>query len=236
MNEDILGQLGQGQPDAPAEEPTEEIKYEEKKKSSGKQLDEEVLKDLLMNGDNTKGMITPSEKDRKKANDDEELHEEQDEKAKLKSKGDATPSDKYERHFQKDILKNPENYTINTPNGPMTVKEAMAQGYNPVTRRFRKSNKEVDKTLSMLNDKDRAAAERLFDPKQLGLAPADADGLGVSPTSNMVKGVGQEDPATAVPPADQQALTPQGAEMIPPTGGTPPAGGNPLEAMLGGNV
>ena len=90
MNEDILAQLGQGQP-APAEEPKEEIKYKDKKKSSGKQIDDEVLTDLLMNGDNTKGMITPSEKDRKKANDDEELHEEPDEDAKLKGKGNAKP-------------------------------------------------------------------------------------------------------------------------------------------------
>ena len=37
------------------------IKLPEKKKSSGKQLDDELLQQMLMNGDNTKGMFEPDE-------------------------------------------------------------------------------------------------------------------------------------------------------------------------------
>lgn len=229
MNEDILTQLGQGQPapEESAEEPKEEIKYKDKKKSSGKKIEDEVLNDLLMNGDNTKGMITPSEKDRKKSNDDEELHKETDEDARLKGKGNAKPSDKYSTEFQKDIMKNPENYTIDTPLGPMTVKEAQEKGYNPLTRRFRKGNSKAKETLDMLNDKDKAAVEKLFDPSQLGLAQADAEGLGLNPNSQMIKQPGQAE--EAVPPTDP-AITanPMQQEAAPE--------GDPMAALLGGNV
>ena len=56
MEEDILNQLG-----TPSEEPTEEIKVEEKKKSSSKPLDDEVIASMMANGDNTKGMFEPDE-------------------------------------------------------------------------------------------------------------------------------------------------------------------------------
>lgn len=229
MNEDILAQLGQGQPapEESAEEPKDEIKYKDKKKSSGKKIEDDVLTDILMNGDNTKGMITPSEKDRKKANDEEELHEEPDEGAKLKGKGTAKPSDKYSTEFQKDIMKNPENYTIETPRGTMTVKEAQEKGYNPLTRRFKKENTKAKETLDMLNDKDKAAVESLFDPSKLGLAQADAEGLGLNPNSQMIKQPGQAE--QAVPPTDPAMIanqTPQGAAPE----------GDPMAALLGGNV
>jgi hypothetical protein len=236
MNEDILAQLGQGQP-APAEEPKEEIKYKDKKKSSGKQIDDEVLNDLLMNGDNTKGMITPSEKERKKANDDEELHKEPDEEAKIEVKGSAKPSKKYETEFQKDMMKNPEEYFINTPKGEMSVKEAMEQGYDPITHRFNlkeQSKNNLDEQLKDLNDSDKEAIKRLFDPKQVGLAPADAEEMGIDPMNPTIKR--EEDPADlkAQPTAPAIPAMPE-AGMVPPQGGDQPLqGGNPLEALLGG--
>lgn len=203
MNEDILGQLGQGQP-APAEEPKEEIKYKDRKKSSGKQIDDEVLNDLLMNGDNTKGMITPSEKERKKTNNDEELHEDVDEKAKLKGKGAAKPSEKYSTEFQKDMMKNPDKYFINTPKGKMTIKEAMEQGYDPVTHRFNVKQKQaerLDEELKDLNDSDKAAIKKLLDPQQVGLAPADAEQMGIDPTNPTIKRPEAAQPAPTEPTA-----------------------------------
>lgn len=230
MNEDILAQLGQGQPapEESAEEPKDEIKYKDKKKSSGKKIEDDVLTDILMNGDNTKGMITPSEKERKKTNDDEELHQDADEEAQLKGKGTAKPSEKYSTEFQKDILKNPENYMIDTPLGQMTVKEAQDKGYNPLTRRFRKENSKAKETLDMLNDKDKAAVEKLFDPSQLGLAQADAQGLGLNPNSPMIKQPGQE---PAQPPINPDMAT--GGEAPQQSG---MQGADPMAALLGGNV
>ena len=182
MEEDILQQLGQGEPT----EETPEVKPEEKKKSSGKSLDDEVLASMMANGDNTRGMFEPDESEVK--DKDEKLHEDQDESAKLKTKGNAKPSEKYKTEFQKDMIKNPEDYMINTPRGEMTVKEAMQAGYDPITKRFDNSaSKKKEDTLNQLNDKDRAAVEKLFDPSQLGLAPADAEAMGVNANSPMVR-------------------------------------------------
>ena len=227
MNEDILNQLGQ-----PSEEPTEEIKVEDKKKSSGKQIDDEVLASMMANGDNTAGMFTPDESEVK--DKDEKLHEDQDKDVKLKTKGKAKPSTKYATEFQKDMLKNPDKYFVDTPKGKMTIKEAQEQGYDPRTKRFNrnKNNKREEALLAQLNDKDRAAVERMMDPSQVGLAPADAQALGLKPDSKMIR---QGNPMEQ-PPA--QAPTP----MSPPTGPSPmpgqqPAGGAPdINALLGGNV
>lgn len=227
MNEDILAQLGQGQPEAPtAEEPKEEIKYKDKKKSSGKQIEEDVLNDLLMNGDNTKGMITPSEKDREKDNDGSKLHEDPDEKAKPKFKGNAKPSKKYETEFQKDMMKNPDKYFINTPKGEMTIKEAMEQGYDPVTHRFnlkQKQEAELDAKLADLNESDKAGVKKLLDPKQVGLAPADAEQMGLDPTNPTIR---QQEQAPVTP--EMQAM--QGQPM-PANPATQPAD---IASLLGG--
>lgn len=238
MNEDILTQLGQGQPEAPAEEPKEEIKYEEQKKSSGKKIEDDLLNELLMNGDNSKGMITPSEKDRKKANDDEELHEEADPKTKLKGKGEAKPSDKYATKFQEDMLKHPENYEVNTPKGKMSIKEAQEKGYDPVTRRFtrNKPSKKEQDLMNQLNDKDRAAVEKLMDPSQVGLAPADAKAMGLNENSKMIR---RPEGEQAAPPMQPEAMPaagmiPGGEVAIP--GGSPQQGAPDIGALLGGNV
>lgn len=223
MEENILQQLGQ---EVPTEE-TPEVKSEEKKKSSGKQIDDEVIASLLANGDNTKGMFEPNESeviDKKKK---EKLHEDTDEEAKVKTKGSAKPSEKYKTEFQKDIIKNPENYYINTPKGKMTIKEAQEKGYDPTTKRFtlKKNSKKEEELLSQLNDKDRAAIEKLMDPSQVGLAPADAEGLGVRPDSPMVR-------KQMSSPSPAQVATPMSAPAQ-------PAGQQPapdINALLGGNV
>lgn len=224
MNEDILNQLGQ-----PSEEPTEEVKVEDKKKSSGKPLDDEVIASMMANGDNTKGMFEPDESEVVDKDKKEKLHEDPDESVKLKTKGNAKPSDKYATEFQKDMIKNPEKYYINTPKGKMTVKEAQEKGYDPTTKRFtgKKNNKREEQLLSQLNEKDRAAVERMMDPSQVGLAPADAQAMGLKPDSKMIR---QGNPMEQ-PPA--QAPTP----MSPPTAGPAPTQGTPdINALLGGNV
>lgn len=198
MEEDILQQLGQ---EVPTEE-TPEVKPEEKKKSSGKQIDDEVIASLLANGDNTKGMFEPNESEIVDKKKKEKLHEDTDEDAKVKTKGDAKPSDKYATEFQKDMIKNPEKYYINTPKGKMTVKEAREKGYDPLTKRFRlkKNSKKEEELLSQLNDKDRAAVEKLMDPSQVGLAPADAQAMGLKPDSKMIRqGNPMEQPPVQVP-------------------------------------
>ena len=226
MNEDILNQLGQ-----PSTEPTEEVKVEDKKKSSGKSIDDEVIAAMMANGDNTKGMFEPDESE--VTDEDEKLHEEQHEDAKVKVKGEAKPSEKYAAEFQKDMIKNPEDYFIQTPKGEMSIKEAMAKGYNPITKRFNNStNTKKEEALSRLNDKDKAAVEKLFDPSQLGLAPADAQAMGLKPDSKMIRQSNSMEGAQMPSPSPEQVATPMPAPAQ-------PAGQQPapdINALLGGNV
>lgn len=224
MNEDILNQLGQ-----PSEEPTEEIKVEDKKKSSGKPLDDEVIASMMANGDNTRGMFEPNESEVK--DKDEKLHEDPDKDVKLKTKGDAKPSKKYETEFQKDMIKNPENYYINTPKGKMTIKEAQEKGYDPTTKRFRlkKNSKREEELLSQLNDKDRAAIEKLMDPSQVGLAPADAASMGLKPDSKMIRQGNPIEGPQMSSPSPAQVATPMSAPAQ-------PAGQPDINTLLGGNA
>lgn len=225
MNEDILNQLGQ-----PSEEPAKETEVEDKKKSSGKQLDDEVLASMMANGDNTKGMFEPDESEVIDKDKDEKLHEEQTDEVKLKTKGQAKPSKKYESAFQKDILKNPENYYINTPKGEMTVKEAISKGYNPLTRDFdNQANSKLEQTMSMLNDKDREAVGKLFDPAQVGLAPADAESMGLKADSAMIRQSNPMEGTQMSSPSPAQVATPMSAPQQ-------PAGQPDINSLLGGNV
>ena len=217
MDEDILQQLGQAVP----EEQPEEIKVPDKKKSSGKTIDAEILQQLMSNGDNSKGMFEPNEDELLEEN--EKAHEDQDEDVKIKTKGKAEPSKKYEKEFQKDMIKNPENYYINTPKGEMTVKEAIQKGYNPITKRFNNaSTNKKEQVLSQLNNKDRAAVEKLFDPSQVGLAPADARAMGLKPDSPMIAQQSPEEQAMVQAPA---AMPQQVA-----------AGQPDITQLLGGNL
>ena len=226
MNEDILNQLGQ-----PSEEPTKEVKVEEKKKSSGKPLDDEVIQAMMANGDNTRGMFEPDESEVIDKDKKEKLHEDPDEKVKLKTKGNAKPSDKYSTEFQKDMIKNPENYYINTPKGKMTIKKAQEQGYDPITKRFnlRKNSKREEELLSQLNDKDRAAIEKMMDPSQVGLAPADAASMGLKPDSKMIRQSNPMEETQMSSPSPAQVATPMSAPQQ-------PAGQPDINALLGGNV
>ena len=224
MNEDILNQLGQ-----PSEEPTEEVKVEDKKKSSGKPLDDEIIASMMANGDNTKGMFEPDESEIVDKNKKEKLHEDQDKEVKLKTRGDAKPSDKYITEFQKDMQKNPEDYFINTPKGKMSLKEAREKGYDPVTHRFRKKtidSKKEEELLSQVNEKDREGIKRMLDPSQLQLAPADAQAMGLKPDSPMVRH-GEE--SLQIPQGNTEQ--PKGQMPNQPTG-------NPQDIMslLGGNA
>ena len=224
MNEDILNQLGQS-----SEEHTEEIKIEDKKKSSGKPLDDEVIASMMANGDNTKGMFEPDESEVVDKDKKEKLHEDQDKEVKLKTRGEAKPSDKYITEFQKDMQKNPEDYFINTPKGKMSLKEAREKGYDPVTHRFRKKtvdSKREEELLSQVNEKDREGIKRMLDPSQLQLAPADAQAMGIKPDSPMVRH-GEE--STQIPQENPEQ--PQGPMPAQPAG-------NPQDiiSLLGGNA
>ena len=227
MNEDILNQLG-----TPSEEPTEEVKVTEPKKKSNIPLDDEVIASMLANGDNTKGLFQPDESEVVDKEKNKKLHEDPDEDVKLKTKGNAKPSEKYTAKFQEDIKKNPENYYVDTPRGKMTIKEAQEKGYDPLTKRFNRkerSKKEVQQVLDQLNPKDQKNFLNMIDPKNVGLAPADAQAMGLKPDSKMIR---QTDPMTGTQmssPSPAQVATPMSAPAQ-------PAGQPDINSLLGGNA
>ena len=228
MNEDILNQLGQPS-ETPEDGESTELKFDEKKKKSKTAIDDEVIASMMANGDNTKGMFEPNESE--VTDKDEKLHEDPDKDAKLKTKGEVKPSDKYATQFQEDMVKNPDKYYINTPRGKMTIKEAQEKGYDPTTKRFtlKKNNKREEKLLSQLNDKDRAAGEKMMDPSQVGLAPADAESMGLKPDSKMIRQGNPMEGTQMSSPSPDQVATPMSAPQQ-------PAGQQDINSLLGGNA
>ena len=220
MNEDILNQLGQPS-ETPEDGESTELKFDEKKKKSKTAIDDEVIASMMANGDNTKGMFEPDESE--VTDKDEKLHEDPNKEAKLKTKGEAKPSDKYKDKFKEDMVKNPDKYFVDTPKGQMSIKEAKEQGYDPVTRRFKKKkDNSREAMLSEVNEKDQEAMRKLMDPSQLGLAPADAESLGIKPDSPMVRNQMSS-------PSPAQVATPMSAPQQ-------PAGQPDINSLLGGNV
>lgn len=179
MNEeDILEQLG-----------TEEKTSAKPKQTNKAPIDDEIIASMMANGDNTNGLFQPDEDEVVNKDKKEQLHKDQDDAVKLKTKGNAVPSEKYAEKFQHDMLQNPDKYFIETPKGRMSVKEAREKGYDPTTKRFNRNrnNAREQELLAQLNDQDRAAVEKLMDPAQVGLAPADAQAMGINPDSKMIR-------------------------------------------------
>ena len=236
MNEEILNQLGL--PNEDEEETTSKSEDKEKKKPSKKTIEDDAILSMIANGDNTKGMFEPDEDEVVDKDKNEKLHQEVDEDAKIKIKGDAKPSDKYAEKFQEDMMKNPQDYMVNTPKGKMTLKEAREKGYDPITKRFRKkvNTKREQELLAQLNEKDRAAIERMMDPSQIGLAPADAQALGLNPYSKMIRQSEGAQPAMPMPSAPT-AQIPQTPATQPAAQAAPANQTNAdILSLLGGNA
>lgn len=209
----------------------------QKKETGSTSLDEDVVSEMFKTGDNVEGMFTPKE---------EEEHENEDDKAKLKVGKQVKPSEKYEKNFKDDMLKHPDQYKVMTPRGEMTVAEALKAGYNPITKRFEKGHGQEairNKHLSGLNDADRAALEQFTNPANAQVAPADAEMYGLQPGSPMIRGQEQPNPT---PEANPMAALMGGAGAptpVPtaPIGGAMPGseesmapGGTDIAALLGG--
>lgn len=238
MNEEILNQLGLPNEDEEETTSKSEDKDKEKKKPSKKTIEDDAILSMIANGDNTKGMFEPDEDEVVNKDKNEKLHQEVDEYAKIKIRGDAKPSDKYAEKFQEDMIKNPQDYMVNTPKGKMTLKEAREKGYDPITKRFRKqtNSKREQELLAQLNEKDRAAIERMMDPSQVGLAPADAQALGLKPDSKMIRQSEGAQPATPIPAAPT-AQIPQAPATQPSAQAAPANQTNAdILSLLGGNA
>lgn len=238
MNEEILNQLGLPNEDEEETTSKSEDKEKEKKKPSKKTIEDDAILSMIANGDNTKGMFEPDEDEVVDKDKNEKLHQDVDKDAKIKIRGDVKPSDKYAEKFQEDMMKNPQDYMVNTPKGKMTLKEAREKGYDPITKRFRKktNSKREQELLAQLNEKDRAAIERMMDPSQVGLAPADAQALGLKPDSKMIRQSEGAQPAMPIPSAPT-AQIPQAPATQPSAQAAPANQTNAdILSLLGGNA
>jgi hypothetical protein len=198
------------QDENPLEKMDKISKEKEKKETGSKELDADVVEEMLKTGENTQGMFEPENPDEV---DGLKLHEDQDEKAKFKMGNKVKPQGKYEKQFKNDLLKNPDQYKVMTPRGEMTVAEAIRAGYDPMTKTFNKERSQdaiKQKHLSGLNDADKKALEQFTSPANAQVAPADAEMYGLQPNSPMIK---------------QQAT---GQQPVPPQGAAPSPVGNAL--------
>ena len=210
-----------------------------KKDSKGdKKLDSNTVEEMLMTGENTQGMFEPDNKEPE--GNEPKLNEEVDEKAKRKlDKAETKPSEKYANRFKNDLLKHPDAYKVNTPQGEMTIAEAIKKGYNPITQRFERAHNTQnikESFLSKLNDSDRQNLERITDPSAAQVAPADAERYGLDASSPMVRQQPQINPMQQAPMTSQMGqptASPIGQPM-PGAEESTAAGGNPLAALLGG--
>ena len=199
-------------------------------KKSGSQLDESVLQEMLMTGDNSGGMFTPNEDEVLDPNlPDDKLHEDVSDKAKVKTGKVTKKFGEYRKKFMDDMKKNPEAYMIDTPEGKMNVAEAIKRGYDPATKEF--SDEPItakrDKELEGLSESDKAIIKQLTDPSAAKIPPKEGEQYGLAEGDPMLAMMGGGAPAAGGSPLEAaipgQAPAPEG-EMDPAM----------LQAMLGG--
>lgn len=205
-----------------------------KPKKSPSDFNEEAIINMMMTGENSTGLFNPKQEDIVKEEDKDKIHTNTKDTLDIKTGKTVNMSKKYASAILEDMKKNPDKFKLKTPEGEMTVEEALRKGYNPITKKFEKSQhkENIDKALATLNDKDKQRLSELTDPANVGLAPADAEQLGLAPNSPMIKQPQQpqEQGALGIPQA-QPAATPQipGQEMT-----QPQAPANNIAALLGG--
>ena len=223
----MLGEAPTPEEENPLEKINEAAKASSKKKDISKQsleIDEGIVRQMLMTGENSDGLFTPNENKEEESKDPK--HAEVHEDAKVKQTKVSAPKGKYTEKFLQDITKNPQEYKVNTPKGEMTIAEAIRKGYNPITKRFEKNRnpKEIKKKhMKGLNEQDKQKLEELMNPASAHLAPKDAESLGLPANSPMV------DNGQALPTVPA-AIPQQAAPTETPT----PQEGVDINALLGG--
>lgn len=190
------------------EEDTEEAETSEEEQQES-EIDGEVLKAMLMTGENTEGTFTPDEDD---SEDQEDLHQEVDEEAEVVTKEVREKLGDYENELLFDLKENPDKYKVKTSQGELPLIEALQRGWNPATRDFDGETKgdQMKRDMAGLSEADREALQRITDPSAAHIPPAEAEKYGLDPDDPMVdKGQG----------GAPQGQMPQGMGMPPGMGG-----------------
>lgn len=218
---DILGLLG-------GEKPTTETKpIEEEAGLSEDKIDSEVLNSMLT-ADGADGNFRKNKKPEPSVTEDE--------KATISGGKVKEKLGKYSKEFVKDVIKNPEKYTVETSKGTLTIKEAIKQGWDPKTGDFVEEKRDKsEEQIAALGDSDQEAVRDLMDPRNAGIPAAEAEEDGLDSDSPMIR-----KPPAALEAAQQQGEEEAAAAAVPPGAEQAPAEGGQqmdpeqLKALLGG--
>lgn len=226
--QNILGQQSPAKEQNPLEKIAEGEKEIKEPEKSSRDFDEESLINMMMTGENSTGLFNPNSEDIVEDSDKDKIHVDTKENVNIKTGKTTNISKKYQNAILEDMKKNPDKFKIQTPEGEMTIDEALKKGYNPVTKKFEKSKhkENIDAAMTRLNDQDRQRLTELTDPANVGLAPADAEQFGLPGNSPMIKQpAAGPSPEAAVPGGLHGMGSPEQAQGAP---------GMDIASLLGG--
>lgn len=167
--DDILKDMMSQTPQA---EPVEETIEEEKNRPHDQ--DDEAIKAMIMSPGSSTELNTNFEDEDEDADREPALME-------LKSEG-AEFSEKYKKTLVKKAQENPKSVLIDTPEGKMTIEEALERGYNPETGQF--DGEELHKPrpeeyFGDLSPEELAQMERMLDPRSEDIMPNEMERMGI---------------------------------------------------------
>lgn len=145
-------------------------------KSLTSELDADTLRSIMVANDNSEGLFTPvPEVD--EDGEPKQIREEVDEEVKVETGKVTNKYGDYIKAFQDDMVNNPGRYTIQTPEGEMSIKDALAQGYDPATQSFGKPEVEanMEEELAGLPPEEAEAIKAMTNPARGEEAPPTAE-------------------------------------------------------------
>ena len=226
--QNILGEQSPNQEQNPLEAIAEKEKKIKEPEKTSKDFNEETLINMMMTGENSTGLFNPNIEDIVNEDDKDKVHVDTKETLDVKTGKTTTISKKYQNAILEDMKKHPDKFKIQTPEGEMTIDEALKKGYNPVTKKFEKSKhkENIDAAMNKLNEQDKQRLMDLTNPANVGLAPADAEQFGLPNNSPMIKQpTAEPSPEEAVPGGLPGMESPEQAQGAP---------GMNIASLLGG--
>lgn len=164
------------------EDDEEEI-IEETNDQAESQFDTDVLKSMLLAGENSENLFEPNP---------EAVHdEEQFDEGEVDISGARVTEQlgEYAGKILFDMKENPDAYMVETSEGMMKLDDALAKGWNPATKEF----DEVEPLEMMMGDEmgglspeDQMALQGMMDPSAAHVPPEQAGMYGLDPNDPMV--------------------------------------------------
>lgn len=163
-------------------------------------------------------IMSPSSKDQFNTTFEEDLEEAEEKEELFKIDGDREMSDKYKEKLVDYALKHPDDVLIETPDGEMTMKEAIERGYDPATGQFMQEmadgRPKMEDHFGQLGPEDMAKMKQHFDPRNTDITPKEAERMGIDLESKGGKDFKKETkaPKSDVKPSELEELIGGGEE------------------------